>query len=197
MTRGSDTRDTILASALANASEVGLEGLSIGNLARQTGMSKSGLFAHFGSKEELQIQVLQRAADLFTDSVVRPSIKAPRGEPRVRQLLERYLEWTNNKRIPGGCVFMSASFELDDRPGPVRDALVGHVESLRSVFRTAAQIAIDEGHFRADLDPRQFAFEVHGVVLAYHVQLRLFDDVDARDRFWSALDRIVASAKAD
>lgn len=194
MGRGQQTRETILETALSSASELGLEGISIGKLARQTGMSKSGLFAHFGSKEELQIQVLQRAAQLFTDSVVRPAVRAPRGLPRVRELLKHYLAWADHKRIPGGCVFMSASFELDDRPGPVRDALVDHVDDLRHVFRTAARLAVEEGHFRSDLDVAQFAFEIHGAVLAYHVQRRLFDDGRAHERLWNAAERILADA---
>ncbi|MCO4747595.1 MAG: TetR/AcrR family transcriptional regulator [Proteobacteria bacterium] len=196
MRKGDQTRDTILAAALSSASALGLEGLSIGKLARETGLSKSGLFAHFGSKEELQIQVLDRAAELFTNRVVRAGITAPRGEARVRSLLEHYLDWADSRTIPGGCVFMSASFELDDRPGPVRDALIDHVKDLRGVFRKAASLAMESGDFRADLDPSQFAFDVHAVALAYHVQLRLFEDPGARQRVWNSIERILAAARA-
>ena len=119
--RGTRTREAILARAVAVASEQGLEGLSIGALADDLGMSKSGLFAHFRSKEGLQIAILEMAGARMVDEVVRPALAAPRGEPRVRALFDRWLAWEQSPSLPGGCPFMAASFELDDRPGPVRD----------------------------------------------------------------------------
>src|SRR5687768_8025264 len=124
MSKGEETRREILGSALSLASEVGLEGLSIGLLAGRVGMSKSGLFAHFESKERLQVAVLEEATRRFVDLVVAPALRAPRGKPRVVALLERWLSWSQQDFMPGGCIFLSASGELDDRPGPARDALV-------------------------------------------------------------------------
>src|SRR5690349_10613587 len=122
--KGERTRDAILDGALRLASELGLEGLSIGRLAEELDLSKSGLFAHFGSKEDLQIRTLERAAARFGEVVVRPALEAPAGEPRVRALFERWLEWPRRVRQPGGCIFVAAAAELDDRPGPARDRLV-------------------------------------------------------------------------
>src|SRR5690242_16674372 len=119
--KGEVTRSAILDRAGAMATEVGLEGLTIGALASDLDMSKSGLFAHFRSKEELQMQVIERQREKFVDEVVRPVLSVPGGEPRVRALFERWLAWRGSQ--PGGCFFANASFELDDRPGPVRDRL--------------------------------------------------------------------------
>ena len=122
MTKGQDTKERILGEALDLASTVGIEGLSIGELAKATEMSKSGLFAHFNSKEDLQLEVLRSGSANFIETVVSPALRQPRGEPRVRALFERWLAWETLRT--GGCPFMAATFELDDRPGPVRDALV-------------------------------------------------------------------------
>ncbi|HET7042818.1 MAG TPA: TetR/AcrR family transcriptional regulator, partial [Gemmatimonadales bacterium] len=123
MSKGTITRERIVDQALKDASLEGLEGLSLGRLADEVGMSKSGLFAHFGSKEELQKQVLAAAAERFTAIVVRPALTAPRGLPRVRAMFEGWLRWERDESVPGGCVFTHAQAELDDKPGPVRDAL--------------------------------------------------------------------------
>ncbi|HXI20661.1 MAG TPA: hypothetical protein VNH46_06230, partial [Gemmatimonadales bacterium] len=121
MSKGLETRDTILHHATQLASKVGLCGLTIGTLAEDLALSKSGLFAHIGSKEQLQILVLERAAHDFIEAVVRPALREPRGEPRIRALFERWLAWDRDGLLPGGCVFVAAASELDDRPGPVRD----------------------------------------------------------------------------
>ena len=122
--KGEQTRETILVHALGLATRIGIEGLTIGRLAEELGMSKSGLFAHFRSKEALQLEMLKLAGARMVDSVVKPALAAPRGEPRVRALFERWLAWERSPSLPGGCPFMAASFELDDRPGPVRDFVV-------------------------------------------------------------------------
>jgi AcrR family transcriptional regulator len=131
MSKGAATKDRIIERALRAASVDGLEGISLGKLASDVGMSKSGLFAHFESKEALQLDVLAAASEKFMEIVVRPAFEAPRGEPRVRALFEHWLKWERNESLPGGCVFMHAIAELDDRPGPARDSLVGWTRSPR------------------------------------------------------------------
>ncbi len=192
MGKGDITRSTILDKALAMASQIGLEGLSIGTLAKETQLSKSGLFAHFNSKEELQLQVIQEAAERFIADVVQPALRQPRGEPRVKALFERWLEWARAPYLPGGCLFLNTAQEFDDRPGAVRDLLVTYQKGWLNVLATAAQIAIAEGHFRADLEPVQFAHDLQSIYLGYHYFSRLLQDAAAETRtraaFASLLD---------
>ncbi|HEY8427427.1 MAG TPA: TetR/AcrR family transcriptional regulator [Sandaracinaceae bacterium] len=193
-TKGDETRRAILADALAEATTVGLTGLTIGTLAKRTSMSKSGLFAHFASKEALQIAVLEEARDRFVTSVVSPALKAPRGEPRVRALIDGWLRWTELQ--PGGCIFIAAAAELDDRPGPVRDRLVEIERDWIDTLCTAARIAIEQGHFRADLDVEQWAFELWGTMLAYHWHARLMGDRAALERARASFDGLLARSRA-
>jgi AcrR family transcriptional regulator len=196
MSKGAATRDRIIERALATASVEGLEGISLGRLASDIGMSKSGLFAHFESKEALQLDVLAAAAEKFTEVVVRPAFEAPRGEPRVRALFEHWLMWERNESLPGGCVFMHAIAELDDRPGPARDALVDWQRQWLDALAKAARIAVNEGHFRAGLDADLFAFQQYGLVMAYYHARRLFQDPLAEARVRSAFDALVTAARA-
>jgi len=195
MSKGEDTRAAILGRALAVTSELGLEGLSIGSLAQDLGMSKSGLFAHFGSKEDLQLQVLELAVERFVAAVVQPALAAPRGEPRVRALFDNWLAWAEATFLPGGCVFIAAANELDDRPGPLRDRLVESQQQWLAVLARAARIAQEEGHFRGDLDAEQFAYETYAVALAYHHFRRLLRDPGARDRARRAFDDLMRGAR--
>ena len=162
LTKGESTRFAILDEALQLTSRTGVTSLSIGGLASEIGMSKSGLFAHFRSKEELQRQVVIRARERFVDTVVRPALAAPRGERRVRALFDGWVLW-EREAFDGGCIFMTLAAELDSRPGPVRDALVDSERDWLELLASTAAVAVTEGHFRSDLDPVQFAFEVHGV----------------------------------
>lgn len=196
MSKGAATRDRIIERALRTASVEGLEGISLGRLASDVGMSKSGLFAHFESKEALQLDVLGAAADKFTEIVVRPAFAAPRGEPRVRALFEHWLRWERSESLPGGCLFMHAAAELDDRPGPARDRLVDWQRTWLDALAKAARIAMDEGHFRADLDPALFAFQQYGLVMSYYHARRLFEDPDAESKVHRAFDALVAAARA-
>src|SRR5690349_8527699 len=127
MGKGADTREAILGRAVTLARSVGLDGITIGTLASETGLSKSGLFAHFQSKEKLQLEILELAAAQFTDEVFRPALAKPRGIPRLRAIFDRWLAWGQK---PGGCLFIAASAELDDQPGPVRDELVRQQRQL-------------------------------------------------------------------
>src|SRR4051812_15340536 len=155
------------------ANVVGVSGLSIGRLAEATGLSKSGLFAHFGSKEALDVAVVEEASRQFVQDVMVPALREPRGEPRVRALFERWLSWGQR---PGGCFFVGASAELDDRPGAPRDALAQASKDWIDELAKAARIGVREGHFRSDLDPEQFAFEEYGVMLGVHTFLRFLRD---------------------
>jgi AcrR family transcriptional regulator len=196
MSKGEHTRETILETALARASEVGLGGLSIGELAKDVGMSKSGLFAHFESKEHLELEILRRAAQVFIDKVMTPAIKAPRGEPRIRKFFELWLGWAKASDLPGGCVFIAAASELDDQPGPLRDYLVSTQKDWLGALAQAARIAIDEGHFRKDLDPDQFAWRMYSIPLAYHHFARLLRIPDAEQRAYQDFEDLLASARA-
>ena len=195
MGKGEDSRTAILDRSVALATQVGLEGLTIGRLATELHLSKSGLFAHFRSKEALQIQVLDAAAERFVDEVVKPAVREPRGEPRIRALFDRWLAWTKSNSGPGGCLFVAAAAELDDRPGPVRDRLValqkGWLEMIAIVFRTGAT----EGVFRPDLDPEEFAHDLYSVMLGYHHASRLMRDPRAEKRAHAAFGRLLSSAR--
>jgi AcrR family transcriptional regulator len=193
VSKGEATRVVILDEAGRLARRVGLGGLTIGSLATQTGMSKSGLFAHFGSKESLQIQVLEHSSERFVDDVIRPALKAPRGIPRVRDLFERWLEWDSAE---GGCPLVAATFELDDQPGPVRERLVRIQRDWADTLATVFTSGIGEGHFRPDADPRQFAQDIQGVMLSYHMASRLLADRSAAERARRALDALLATAAA-
>jgi AcrR family transcriptional regulator len=195
VSKGAATRDAVLGHALALASEVGLEGVTIGTLAERAKMSKSGLFAHFDSKEALQIAVLDEAMSRFVEAVVAPALRKKRGEPRLRALLENWFVWAKADFMPGGCVFVASIAELDDRPGPVRDRLAASQRDWLATLAGAVRIAIDEGHFRADVDPEQLAQEL--LTLAYGTQLisRLLQDSQSQARLQKSIERVIASAR--
>ena len=196
--KGEETRREILGNALALASEVGLSGLSIGLLADRVGMSKSGLFAHFASKERLQVAVLEEASARFVARVVTPALRSPRGRARVLALFEHWLKWEQQVDImPGGCVFMAASAELDDQPGPARDQLVASQRDWQETIAQAARIAKREGHFQAQLDEAQFAYELYGIMSSYYYHQRLMRDEHAEQRARKAFDRLLADASRE
>lgn len=193
MKKGAATRQAILDHAVALASTAGLEGLTIGTLAEQLSLSKSGLFAHFQSKEALQVQVLEAAAAQFVDRVVRPALAVPRGEARLRSMCERWVAWGS---AGGGCIFVGASFELDDRPGPVRDRLVALQADWLDALATCVRTGIQNGDFRADTDPEQVAHELYSAMLGFQHASRLMRDPLASTRLHRAIDRIVLSVRA-
>ena len=197
MAKGERTRKDIIDRAFGLALEAGLEGVSLGVLASQAGLSKSGLFAHFKSKEALQLDVLEEAVERFTATVMRPALAQPRGEPRVRALFENFLRWKGEENA-SGCIFMALSYEYDDRPGPIRDRLVIALRNWHDAIRRVAQTAVDAGVFRADLDADLFAFEFQGIVISHHHATRLLELPHA-DRlnaaaFEALLDRARAGA---
>ena len=193
MSKGEETRQAILARAFELATIVGVSGLSIGRLAEEMGLSKSGLFAHFGSKEALEVAVVEEASRQFVQEVMVPALRQPRGEPRVRALFDQWHAWA---RRPGGCFLAGATAELDDRPGPPRDALVRAIKDWVDEIAKAVRIAVSERHFRADLDPEQFAFELYGLMLGGHTFERFLEDPRARDRTRAAFERLIAAARA-
>jgi len=196
MHKGELTRASILERAVSMASVHGFEGLSIGRLASEAGMSKSGLFGHFGSKEALQHAILEFVVEDFKINVIAPALRESTGEARLRSLFARWLEWTGQERLTGGCPLMTASVELDDQPGPLRDYLVSQQEAWLDCIRRMAQKAVAEGRFRDGLDTRQFAFEFHGIGLAFNFARRLLHDPNALQRAKNACDRLIESARA-
>jgi AcrR family transcriptional regulator len=193
VTKGEETRQAILGRAFELASVIGVSGLTIGRLADETRLSKSGLFAHFGSKEALDVAVVEEASRQFVQHVMVPALREPRGEPRVRALFERWMTWGQR---PGGCFFVGAGAELDDREGPARDALVRACNDWVDELAKAARIAVREGHFAPSLDPEQFAFELYSLMLGFHQFHRFLRDPAANARTRSTFDRLVASAKS-
>jgi AcrR family transcriptional regulator len=196
MRKGERTRSAILDGAVKLASELGLEGLTLGRLADELELSKSGLFAHFASKENLQLETLERAAERFSEVVVRPAVRLPAGEKRLRALFENWMEWPRRVRQPGGCIFVAAAAELDDRPGPARDRLAELQRAWRVTIARVVRRGQEVGEFRADLDPEQVAFELHGIGLAHHHTARLLRDPRALERARAAFERLVADARA-
>ena len=195
MGKGEQTRATILDAALAQASTAGFESLTIGGLAERTGLSKSGLFAHFGSREELQIAAIEYAAARFAETVFVPALKAPRGLPRLRALFTAWLGWTTSSGLAHGCPMHAASVEFDDRPGPVRDAVMGHYERLDHELARAVKLAVQQGHLRADLDVQQFVFYLMGILLAHQHTARLMRREQATTRAAAAFEQLVSSAQ--
>jgi AcrR family transcriptional regulator len=194
--KGESTKNAVLSHALALASEVGLEGVTIGTLAERAEMSKSGLFAHFQSKEALQIAILDEAVSRFVAQVVMPALKEPRGEPRVKALLVRWLKWARADFMPGGCVFVASIAELDDKPGPVRDRLASCQRDWLDTLATAIRIGIEEGHFRKDADAQQAAHEVLTLAYGTHLISRLLRDPSAEKRLFRAVERILIDIRA-
>ncbi len=188
--KGRQTRASILDAALALAAQGGLEGLSIGLLADQAGMSKSGVFAHFGSREELQLSVVREYHARFEAEVFGPSVREPRGLPRLRALFDRWLQRVSVE-VDSGCLYIGGAVEFDDRPGPVRDALVAMVRTWRAALERAARLAVEAGHLHSGCDVAQLLFELHGLVLALHHDARFLRDAGAAGRARAGFDRIV------
>jgi len=195
--RGDKTRHAILARAVQIASTEGLEGLSLGQLAADLGMSKSGLFAHFGSKEELQLKTLRAARRIFYDAAVQPALDRPEGIERLWALVRADLDYLAGDVFDGGCLFLSSSAEYDSRPGPIRDLVAETMASWLAVLTEQAQVARDLGQLTADTDPRGLAWELHAFGLALNWDRQLNRSADARERAQTASrTRLLAAATA-
>ncbi|WP_434064008.1 TetR/AcrR family transcriptional regulator [Roseateles violae] len=188
--KGQQTRAIILEAALQQASHMGLEGLSIGALADQTKMSKSGVFAHFGSREELQIAVVTEYHAKFEEEVFFTAIRAPRGLPRLRAMFENWVRRVSVE-IDSGCIYISGAVEFDDRPGPVRDALVAMVKAWHAALHKAITLAQQAGHLRADADVEQILFELHGLILSLHHDARFMRSPGALERAGKGFERTI------
>ena len=189
--KGEATRDLILEHAYAIASQKGVEGLSIGDLASAVGMSKSGVFAHFGSRNDLQLAVLEVAALRFGEAVLLPALRETRGLDRLARIVSGWFDWVRDNR--NGCLIMGAVSEYDSRPGLLRDRVVAMIERWRGDTARAAVHAVEAGQLRADADPRQLAFEIFGIALALHQDTRLFDPKNARRQAERAYERLIAA----
>jgi len=189
--KGRQTKAAILDAALALASHMGLEGLSIGALAEVTQMSKSGVFAHFGSREELQIAVIRQYHARFEEEVFFPAMHEARGLPRLQALFERWVRRVSVE-LDSGCIYISGAVEFDDRPGPVRDALADMVRAWHAALARAIQMAIEQGQLRADTDPGQMLFEMHGLILALHHDARFLRNPGVLDRAGTGFARVLS-----
>lgn len=192
-TKGERTRRAILDEALQLASVVGLEGLTIGTLAERLGLSKSGLYAHFKSKDALQLAILQHGADHFIATVIHRSLSLSDPVHALRAIFDGWIEWSGEK-MAGGCLFVTAIVEYDDRPGPVRDFLVELHRRWLGFMASGAARAVSAARFRADLDVEQFAQDINGVLLAYNQARRLLRDPDAETRARRAFERLLEDA---
>jgi AcrR family transcriptional regulator len=182
MRKGEATKADILDAALEAARRDGLDALTIGGLAKSLDMSKSGLFAHFQSKQNLQCAVLDHAAEVFVEQVMRPAFANPRGEPRLRALFDHWLAWAQSDQVDGGCIFLAAATELDDKEGPVRDRLVRIQEQWLGALVRCIRTTQDEGHFRNDLSVDLVAYQFYANMMSYHFYTRLMRDATAEAR---------------
>ena len=189
-----ETKEKILNVALGLSSKFGLVNLSIGELAKVVGMSKSGLFGHFKSKEALQKMVLDFAAYHFVNTVVKPALKEKRGIPRLEAIVENWISWSLEMHL-GGCPIVTAAIEFDDRPGALRD----HVQFLKTEmikgFEKTTRIAVSEGHLVKELDCEQFVFELYSLMIGFHIYGRLMDEKMAKRRFKKAFKDLISRYK--
>jgi AcrR family transcriptional regulator len=189
--KGQQTKLAIVEAAMGLSTQIGLEGLSIGVLAEVTQMSKSGVFAHFGSREELQISVIREYFHRFEQEVFYPALAAERGLPRVQALFANWMKRVAIE-IQSGCIFISGAVEFDDRPGPVRDALASSVQTWLTALFRAVVLAKQEGHLRSDADEHQMAFEIHGLILALHYEARFLKNPGATEKAHQGFENILA-----
>ena len=193
--KGQQTKAAIIEAALGLATHIGLDGLSIGALADVMGMSKSGVFAHFGSREELQVSVIREYHHCFEQEVFYPAMLAQRGVPRLRALFDNWMKRTTIE-IDSGCIYISGAIEFDDRPGPVRDALAHSVLTWHAAMKRAIQQAKDLGQLNADVVEDQMLFEVHGLILALHYEARFLKNPGSIARALTGFDNILARFSA-
>jgi AcrR family transcriptional regulator len=180
-TKGQRTRNSILEVAAALATEEGLDPLSIGRLAEASGMSKSGLFAHFGSKEELQLATVDHAAALFVAEVIDPARSAPKGLARIWSLCDHMIGYSERQVFPGGCFFAATSFEFNNRPGPVRDRIQSMIRSWLSYLEHAVEQAQEIGELDPGANAREISFQLDAFAQASNAQYQLFRDPQVFD----------------
>jgi AcrR family transcriptional regulator len=196
MSKGAKTRERIVEKALVLAARGGVLGLTIGGLAEELGMSKSGLFAHFGSKEELQLAVLETSVAQFTAQVFLKAFLAPRGVARLKRMFKLWVEWHLDRKNAAGCLFLKATVELDDTPGRPQQYLLESQRDFLMTLERAAKIAIAEGQFKKNTNCEQFAFELYGIILSFNSYNRLLKDKKVKERAQEAFDRLMRSCLA-
>lgn len=190
MRKGELTRAAILDVALELSSRDGLEGLTIGLLADRMNMSKSGVFAHFGSREDLQLEVVKLYHHRFEQEVFFPSVREPRGLPRLQSMFDRWLERVSVE-IASGCIYISGAVEYDDRPGPIREELVKMVQAWQGALQRSARQAIEVGHLRPDADAEQLVYEMYGLILALHHDARFLRMPGSVERARRGFERLI------
>ena len=195
MGKGMQTREAIVDEALRTATRVGLENVSLAPLAESLHISKSGLFAHFKSKEALQLDIVAEAIERFKRQVLMPDSRERDVEKRIRSVFGRYLDWIRGSDEDGGCLFTTMAQEYDDRPGPIRDLLVASQREWRGFLAGLLRDAATAGAFREDLDAEQAVFEIMGVALAFQHSAKLLGDRSARRRATVAFDRLISDLK--
>ena len=188
------TRAAIVEAALLAASRGGLEGLTIGTLADSMQMSKSGVFAHFGSREELQLAVLKAYVQRFVDEVLRPAVKKPRGLPRLEAILQRWVAFLA-REMTRGCIMIAGAVEYDDVPGPQRDEMVAIITGWKRELIKAIRQAVSEGHLKPRIDAHQLVFEIYGLMLAMHQDARLLRSADSAKRARVGLCRLMDNVR--
>jgi AcrR family transcriptional regulator len=191
LAEATQTRAAIIDRAAELASLEGLEALSIGRLASELGMSKAGVIGPFGSKEALQLEVLERASEIFRSEVGRHSTDAPAGLARVRALCDGWIEHIASRTFPGGCFWTAVSCEFDDRPGPVREAIAAAIRNWGSFLRSEVELGIEAGELSAQADADQIVFELNAVAMGLNQQLQLHRDPAAVKRARAAMKRIL------
>ncbi|TGN04236.1 TetR/AcrR family transcriptional regulator [Leptospira dzoumogneensis] len=190
-----ETRSRILDKGLGVVSRSGLEGLSLGPLAELSGMSKSGLFAHFGSKEEIQISILNYTAEFSRSKVLEPALRSKEGLPRLRSLVKHWMGWSKKAGLPGGCPIAAGLFELDDSKGPVRQKLLSMESEWRALLKKFTKECVDLEELRSDLDLDQFVWELCGIYLVHHTSLRFLKDPKADYRANKAFESLLERSK--
>jgi AcrR family transcriptional regulator len=195
--KGDRTRAAILERAVDIASVEGLEGLTIGRLADELKMSKSGLFAHFGSKEELQLATVDAARQRFVNEVFRPALKSERGYPRLQEICGSWLDYVDRDVFPGGCFFAAASFEFDGRSGPVRDAIASMMDDWIGAIEKAVELAQAEGHLDPDIEPAQLSFEINALFFGANFAHNMRHDHGAVERARVAIEHRLESLRID
>lgn len=193
--KGELTRAAIVEAAMVIAAREGLEGLTIGALADQMQMSKSGVFAHFGSREDLQLAVLKEYVRRFVDDVLRPAVRKPRGLPRLEAILDRWVAFLA-REISLGCIMIAGAVEYDDRPGPQHDEMVSIIAGWKAELLKAIRQAVRAGHLKREVDAQQMVFEIYGLMLAMHQDARLLRSADSAKRARAGLRRLLDDARS-
>ena len=193
MTKGTNTKTDILSQGLEMASQVGLECITIGLLAKETSLSKSGLFAHFKSKENLQLEILKYAAEDFTKNVILPALEVKAGILRINSFVNNWIDWSG--KITGGCIFVTAGIEYSDRPGKVRNLLLQQQEQWIDTVKRIAISAVKAGDFKQDIDVEQFAFDIYSMLLGFHYYHKLLNDKKIIMRQKLALEQLLSKYK--